>query len=83
MGEWCIPPKWLIRDRDPKFTTSFGDVFRSKGMPVIQTPFRAPRANAIAEPIVGTTRRERLDSMLILGRRYLVAVLEEFVSHRG
>jgi len=81
IGEWTIPAKWLIRDRDTKFTTSFDDVFRSEGMRVIQSPFRAPRANAIAERFVGTARRECLDRMLILGRRHLVAVLEEFVCH--
>jgi len=48
---------------------------------VIRTPARAPRANAIAERFVGTVRRECLDRMIILSRRHLMAVLQEFVDH--
>jgi transposase InsO family protein len=81
LGESATSATWLIRNRDTKFTTGFDEVFRSEGMRVIRTPFRAPRANAIAERFVGTVRRECLDRILILGRRHLVAVLGEFVDH--
>jgi len=81
LGERLVPAKWLIRDRDAKFTASFDEVFRSEGIQVIRTPVRSPRANAIAERFVGTVRRECLDRMLILGRRHLMAVLGEFVDH--
>jgi putative transposase len=42
---------------------------------------RAPRANAIAERIIGTLRRECLDHLLITGPRHLAAVLGEYVEH--
>jgi transposase InsO family protein len=48
---------------------------------MIKTPVRAPRADAIAERLVGTTRRECLDRILILGRRHLEQVLAEYVAH--
>ena len=81
LGQCVVPVKWLIRDRDTKFTISFDEVLRSEGVRVIRTPVRAPRANGVAERFVGTVRRECLDRMLILGRRHLIAVLGEFVDH--
>jgi putative transposase len=73
--------KFLIRDRDAKFTASFEAVFAADAMRVIRTPVRAPRANAICERVIGTIRRECLDRMLILGRRHLETVLAEYVEH--
>jgi len=73
--------KFLIRDRDAKFTASFDEVFRSDGVRVIRTPIRSPRANAYAERWVRTVRNECLDHMLILGRGHLERVLREYVTH--
>jgi putative transposase len=81
LGQRSTALRWLIRDRDAKFTASFDEVFRSEGIGIIRTPVRSPRANAIAERFVGTIRRECLDRMLILGRRHLEEVIGEFVDH--
>ncbi|HKF17354.1 MAG TPA: IS3 family transposase, partial [Candidatus Dormibacteraeota bacterium] len=53
--------KFLLRDRDTKFTAAFDEVFRSEGIEVVRLPYRAPRANSVAERFVGTARRECLD----------------------
>jgi transposase InsO family protein len=73
--------RFLIRDRDAKFTAAFDAVFTSVGIDVLRSPVRAPRANAIAERWVGTVRRECLDRMLIVNRRHLQRVLVEYVDH--
>ena len=73
--------KFLIRDRDTKFTTCFDVVFRSEGIRVIKTPVRSPRANAYAERWVRTVRTECLDWLLILGHGHLVPVLRQYVCH--
>jgi len=73
--------KFLIRDRDAKFSASFDAVFAADAIRIIKTPVRAPRANAICERVVGTIRRECLDRMLVLGQCHLEAVLREYVEH--
>jgi hypothetical protein len=75
------PFRFLIRDRDGKFTAAFDDVFSGNGTQVIRTPVRSPRANSFAERYVGTLRRECLDHLLIHGERHLRTVLAEFESH--
>jgi putative transposase len=81
LGEHADQFRFLIRDRDSKFTAAFDAVFIGADIRVIRTPIRAPRANAIAERFIGTLRRECLDHLLITGPRHLDIVLREYVQH--
>jgi putative transposase len=81
LGERASGFRFLIRDRDSKFTAAFDGVFSGHGTRVIKTPVRSRRANSYAERFVGTLRRECLDHMLILGGRHLRGVLAEYVRH--
>jgi putative transposase len=73
--------RFLVRDRDSKYSRSFDAVLRSEGMQVIRTPFRAPNANAHAERVIETMRAEFLDWTLILGRRHLDRTLRIYAEH--
>ena len=73
--------KFLIHDRDSKFTIAFDNVFISTGFHVIHTPLRAPDANAYAERWVRTVREECLDHLLILNQTHLKRVLVKYIGY--
>src|SRR6266487_163649 len=81
LQDGTIRARFLLRDRDAKFTAGFDEVFRNEGVKVIHLPYRSPRANAVAERWGGSARREVLDHLLIFGCRHLEHVLLEFVEH--
>jgi putative transposase len=73
--------RFLVRDRDTKFTGALDSIFAAEGLKVLRTPMQSPRANAYAERWVGTVRRELLDRMMIFRCRQLQAVLAEYADH--
>jgi transposase InsO family protein len=81
LGARETPVRFLIRDRDAKFSGPFDEVFRSEGVRVIRTPIRSPKANAFAERFVKTVRQECLDHLLIFGERHLRYILREYLRH--
>ena len=76
---WGRTPRYLVRDRDAVYGRDFVRRARGLGIETVLSPIQAPRANAIAERLVGTLRRECLDHLIILNERHLRAVLTEFV----
>jgi len=75
------PVRFLLHDRDTKFTAAFDEVFRTQSVRVIKTPIRAPNANAHAERWVRTVRQECLDWLLIFSERQVERTLHTYIDH--
>lgn len=73
--------RFLIRDRDSKYTRAFDAVFQADDAEILLSPPRAPKTNAICERAVGTLRREVLDRTLIYNEAHAVKVLTEYIQH--
>ena len=74
-------PKFIIRDNDSKFGAEFDRVAKGAGANVLRTAIQAPLMNSICERFVGSARRECLDHVIILGRRHMQHVLEQYGLH--
>ena len=81
LGDRAESFRFMIRDRDSKFTALFDEVFRAEGIRIVLTAPQAPRMNAITERWVGSVRRELLDRILIVNAAHLRKVLTEYEDH--
>ncbi|MGE3877899.1 MAG: integrase core domain-containing protein [Planctomycetota bacterium] len=73
--------RFLILDRDTKFTEQFRSILRESGVTSVSTAVRAPNMNAVAERFVLSIKRECLDRLILLGTGHLVRAVDEFVVH--
>jgi len=78
---WGTAPKYLIRDRDTSYGRDFVHRAAGIGIQTILTPVRAPKANALAERVIGTIRRECTDHIIALNEQHLRRVLRAYVTY--
>jgi hypothetical protein len=81
LGDRATTIKFLLRDRDSRFTKAFDAVFAAEGIQILTSPPGAPRANAICERMIETLRRELLDRLLIINERHLRRILTVYLHH--
>ena len=81
-----IEARFLLRDRDTKFTAGFDELFRSVGTQIVKTPVQAPNANSFAESWVGNLKRECLDYFICFSLGHLDHIagsyMEFYNQHR-
>jgi transposase InsO family protein len=73
--------RYLVIDRDSKFTADFARTLEDAGVEVVRTAFQAPNMNAIAERWVLSVKTECLDRIILFGQGHLERVLREYTAH--
>ena len=73
--------RYLLHDRDTKFTEGFDQILQAAGIEAIKLPPQSPNLNAYAERWIRSLRSECLDQLILFGERSLAYVLQEYLAH--
>jgi transposase InsO family protein len=75
--------RYLLHDRDAKFSQTFDDVFLAVDIKPLKLPARSPNLNAFAERWVRSVKEECLDQLILFGERSLRHTLKEYLTHQN
>jgi transposase InsO family protein len=78
---FLLNSRYLIMDRDTKYTEDFRDYLDREGVKPVRCPVRAPNCNAFAERFVRSIKEGCLDRMILFGDASLRRTLREYVAH--
>ena len=78
---WGKRPKYLIHDNDGKFGSKFKGLVKDSGIKALNTPHRAPKANAICERFMGSLKRECTDNFLIFHTHQLQRIISAYADY--
>lgn len=76
-----IQQRFILHDRDTKFSEEFDEVFREENLEVVKTPFQAPDANAFAESWIGHFKRETLNHFFCFSLAHLDFITGQAVDY--
>ena len=83
LAEQADRVRFMIRDRDSKFTCAFDAVIAHAGIRTVLCNIQTPRMNAIAERWIGGCRRELLDRTLVWNQAHLRQILRQYETHHN
>jgi len=81
IGESDFKPKYLIRDRDSKFSDRFDEIMKERGIKVLKTPPRKAVCNSFAERWVKSVKYECLNHFVVFGRHHLEYLLSSYLDY--
>jgi putative transposase len=80
-GGFLRDKRYVLHDRDTKFTQAFDGLLRASGVEPVVLPPRSPNLNAHCERFVRSIKEEALHQMMILGEDALRYVLRQYLTH--
>ena len=78
---FLVEKRYLVMDRDEKFSAAFREILASSGVKAVRLPPRSPNLNSHLERFFGSLKSECLDKMIFFGERSLRNAVGEFVAH--
>ena len=78
---FLLGKRYLLHDRDTKFTHAFDSLLKASGTEPVLLPPRSPNLNAHCERFVRSIKEEALDRMVMLGERSLYYAIEQYLAH--
>jgi transposase InsO family protein len=78
---FLLGKRYLIHDRDTKFTQAFNTLLKDSGVEPVLLPPRSPNLNAYCERFVRSIKEEALNQMVMLGERALSYAIQQYLAH--